>query len=589
MNFILISKKENFKNEDIDEEFLCLADAPSLISRESVKLEINNFILYAYPYNQVDHETYGKSYYSDYNKILFVNGIVNIDDEPRDQDIKKFFNQLNDSSTIIGDYQIISIDNNGNGIFKTPQLSMRQLFFYEDENCAVLSSEIKLIVDGLKKFREESFVNNFDIEFMEDAIFNEWGTRIVPQKTIFKDIKRIFPHDLKYFSEGKIVIERKHSVTVPNWFREAYNKDKDKLFDDYYGSLIKFVETNLVSLKPNINKIVLGLTGGLDSRLTVSILFDLCKKHEIQFECITYGQDDHPDVVIAQKIANVLQVKYIHEIPQDGLELNTADYEDYAATFYMAQGDFNSKNFLAYYDRKIKDLNTLNQTGRDGYKRVTMNKVYGTNRWDARIMLSHNNFYFPLFNTSYESWFALIYNEIGEDAYYEFVYEILKRSQPELLNIPFVGDNLPQIDIKPYSTTAESKFHEREPFLWDYDLVKKNLKPLFEKKFNQLNEKSKLLLDLIGLDQFDYFIDEKFRNKINLLETDQLDSKEFREYIIKQRLSENYPKSCSMIEFTKEELYNPYYNTLQILMDFAVVANYHSFRQIEKKWERSVS
>lgn len=37
-----------------------------------------------------------------------------------------------------------------------------------------------------------------------------------------------------------------------------------------------------------------------------------------------------------------------------------------------------------------------------------------------------------------------------------------------------------------------------------------------------------------------------------------------------------------MIELTKEDLYNPYINGLQILMDFAVVAQQHSFGDIEK-------
>lgn len=187
MNFILISKKKNFKNGEIEEEILNSSNAPSLISRESVKLEINNFILYIYPYNQIDNEIYGHSYYSDDNKLLLINGIVNMDDESRDPNINNFFNNLNDSSELFGDYQIISIDNKGDGIFKTPPLSIRQLFFYEDENCAVLSTEIKLIVDGLKKFREDTFVNNFDVDFMEDAIFRECQTRYVPQKTIFKE------------------------------------------------------------------------------------------------------------------------------------------------------------------------------------------------------------------------------------------------------------------------------------------------------------------------------------------------------------------------------------------------------------------
>jgi len=121
-----------------------------------------------------------------------------------------------------------------------------------------------------------------------------------------KEIKRIFPQDTKYFTEGNIVIKRNASIQLPQWFRESYKNNKHKLFDEYYDKLINFVETNLVNLKPNFEKLTLGLTGGLDSRITAAILSPICKNHEISFECSTSGQDTHPDVVIAKKVAKVL-------------------------------------------------------------------------------------------------------------------------------------------------------------------------------------------------------------------------------------------------------------------------------------------
>jgi hypothetical protein len=47
---------------------------------------------------------------------------------------------------------------------------------------------------------------------------------------------------------------------------------------NYYEALMNFAETNLVNLKPNIEKIIRGLTGGFDSRLTVAVLSKICKK-----------------------------------------------------------------------------------------------------------------------------------------------------------------------------------------------------------------------------------------------------------------------------------------------------------------------
>jgi len=124
---------------------------------------------------------------------LLINGLVNVNNNLRNPDICEFFDQLNDSTEFFGDYQLLSIDREGNGFIRTPPLSIRQLFLYEDENCTVLSTELKLIVDGIKKFREKPFVNHFDYDFIEDSVFREWGVRDFPKNTIFKEIKRIFP------------------------------------------------------------------------------------------------------------------------------------------------------------------------------------------------------------------------------------------------------------------------------------------------------------------------------------------------------------------------------------------------------------
>ena len=582
MHFIMISKKDSFEDEQLNEQFLSSSNAPSLISREAIKFEISNFIIYIYPYNQIDHETYGYSYYADADRLFLINGIVNTNDNLRNPDICEFFDQINESTELLGDYQLIAIDKGGEGFIKTPPLSVRQLFHYKDEKCEVLSTEIKLIVDGIKKFREKPFVNHFDYDFIEDSVFREWTPRELPQKTIFKEIKRIFPQDTKYFREGNIVVERKASVKLPQWFRESYKNNKHKLFDEYYEGLINFVETNLVRLKPNFRKITLGLTGGLDSRLTASILSPICKKHEISFECSTSGQDTHPDVVIAKKVAKVLDVKHFHVVPQNNKRPNTNEYKDYALTFYMAQGDWNSKDFVIGYNRKISNLSVIAQLGMDGYKKDELYKIAYANRWYGRRILFHKNFFFPLFFTEYETWFALLYAENGgEDAFKEFVYEILKRSEPELLTIPFAGDSLPQTDLEPYLKVIDSKIHYKEPFLWDYNLVNMNLKPVLSEKFDELDDDYKSFLKFLGLNELDYFLNEEIDEFIQSHLEEQIDLNELFKVLLNERLSNKYSRSISMIKMTKKNRY-PYNYKLQILMDFAVVANYYSFEEIER-------
>ena len=502
MHFILISKKDSFEDEQINEQLLSSPNAPSLISREAIKFEISNFIVYIYPYDHIDHEVHGYSYYTDEDRLLLINGIVSVNNNLRNPDICEFFDQINDSTEFFGDYQLISIDKGGECFIRTPPLSVRQLFYYEDENCDVISTEIKLIVDGINKFSKKTFINHFDYDFIEDSVFREWATRDFPRNTIFKEIKRIFPQDTKYFREGNLVLKRKASIKIPQWFRESYITNKQKLFDDYFDWLINFVEANLVSLKPNFEKITLGLTGGLDSRLTASILSPICKKHGISFECSTGGQNTHPDVVIAKKVAKVLNVKYSHFVPQNNKRPNTKEYKDHVLTFYMAQGDWNSKDFVIGYNRKISNFPVIALFGMDGFKRYTIDKIYSGNRWFARRILFNKNFFFPLFFTEYETWFALLYAEQEEgDAFKEFVYEILKRSEPELLTIPFAGDSLPQTNLEPYLTKLDSTHHEKDPFLWDYEYVNEKLKPVLKNKCKELNDFERNIIKVIGLNE----------------------------------------------------------------------------------------
>ncbi|HOI39387.1 MAG TPA: hypothetical protein PL168_01540 [Methanobacterium sp.] len=587
MHFIMISKKDSFEDEQLNEQFLSSSNAPSLISREAIKFEISNFIIYIYPYNQIDHETYGYSYYADADRLFLINGIVNTNDNLRNPDICEFFDQINESTELLGDYQLIAIDKGGEGFIKTPPLSVRQLFHYKDEKCEVLSTEIKLIVDGIKKFREKPFVNHFDYDFIEDSVFREWTPRELPQKTIFKEIERVMPYDTKYFKEGKLIIKKK-DIEIPQWFKDRYKESKAELFNDYYKSLVNFVESNLIRLKPNIEKICLGLTGGFDSRLSASILSKICKKHNIPFECQTSGQNTHPDVVIAKKVAQVLDVKLtsikhtddIVSFPYMGP--NTTNYCDYISNFYMAHGDFNSKDYVSTYNRKILNLSLLLMIGMDGYKKDELYKIAYANRWYGRRILFHKNFFFPLFFTEYETWFALLYAENGgEDAFKEFVYEILKRSEPELLTIPFAGDSLPQTDLEPYLKVIDSKIHYKEPFLWDYNLVNMNLKPVLSEKFDELDDDYKSFLKFLGLNELDYFLNEEIDEFIQSHLEEQIDLNELFKVLLNERLSNKYSRSISMIKMTKKNRY-PYNYKLQILMDFAVVANYYSFEEIER-------
>ena len=69
MRFLIISKKENFNSDLINNELLDSVNAPSLIANGSIKREFNNIIVYLYTYNMVYNEREDFSYAFTDNEI----------------------------------------------------------------------------------------------------------------------------------------------------------------------------------------------------------------------------------------------------------------------------------------------------------------------------------------------------------------------------------------------------------------------------------------------------------------------------------------------------------------------------------------
>jgi len=241
MHFIIISKKEGFDENSINDKYLKQIKAPSLIAETTEKIKINNFIVYIYNYSQILEETENYSYYFDENNLYLINGIVNEDNALRKHDIGYFFESLKKYSILTGDYQLISIDKEGNGFLKTPQFSLKQLFFYEDEKCKVLSSEIKLIIDGIKNLNKNKFVDNFDLNYIKELMDIGGELKTFNRHTAFEKIRRIYPHDEKKFKSGTIVIKKNKSLKIPEEVENKFNKDKAYLYDNYYKEVSEFV------------------------------------------------------------------------------------------------------------------------------------------------------------------------------------------------------------------------------------------------------------------------------------------------------------------------------------------------------------
>ena len=592
MHFLIISKKENFEYRHIDDKALSSLKATSLIADSFVKFELNKFIIYLYTYNHIYEEREGYSYHFDENKVMIANGIFNVDDDTRNESIEEIFDNLSDGTRVIGDYQLLYLDSEGNGFLKTPLVSTRKVLYYEDDYCSVISSELKLIVDGISTFGNSSFVSNYDVSYMYDT-FHSGALLKNPRHTLFKNVKRIFSHDeliIKNFNFLHVINE---TIEIPEWFLNRYNEDTEAFYDWFYEELLSYTELMLKPFKDNIDGIRVGLTGGFDSRITVLILKQVCGKLGINLYTHTNGLSDHPDVVIAEKVAECLDLNWTHKLPENDECPACQDIRQYSQQLFLGQGDYDSRDFARNYDRNIlNSKNIINHRGLCGYKRGLMVHINIDNIWISSALLSRNNFLLPLLSTDYEIWVARIYSQVlGSFVYYkEFVYHIIKRGNPELLEIPFAGDFLPQVNVRGIDQDDfQATVHSRKPFYWDYDFVLKSLRPCIMDYYDYLSKGQLQILDDADINELDFVLLKPVKEDLenNRKEIDSNDREVINSLIAKfKKLKDEslYPKNEAFIKASKGKNFG-YISRLCQWMDYSCASNVSSFNGLEKNAE----
>lgn len=544
---------------------------------------MSNFILYLYPHNEIYEEQSGKFYNLNGEEISFINGLVTCPETNDEDNIENIFKALKNNKRILGDFQALNLKKNGNDHFITSPSSIYPLFYYEDEFCSILSNELKLIVDGLKIFKDNKFINFYNYNYIKEIFYYgdyyKGEEKTILRSTIFENIKRILPQDEVIIRKNNIIIKENEDIDIPKWFEEWYLEDKDSLFDWYYEELINYTTSLIKNIGNNLKEVVVPITGGYDSRLALTIFSIIKKKFDFALYSRTSGPESHPDVVIGQKVANSLNVEWENIIPKDNLKVLPQNFNDYIATFYQAQGDWNSYDFFTNYSREVNDSHTLYQLGMDMYKRKKVIETVNFNRWFGRRKLCRSNIYFPLFSTCYELWFSKLYNkDYNENDYTEFIYNILKRGSPNLLEIPFAFKSLPQTDTEEYKAENYiSTEHKVTTFLWDYTFVYDAMNPVFKEIFLKYDTENNSILSKTGLNSLDYFL---LMDDIKILLSKNYEDEKLKEKLKKLKNNSYYPLYRSNIDLNKKNNFK--LRGLLQLMDYAAAANFNSFENIEK-------
>ena len=586
MKFFILSKKDNFNEDLINDSILSSTGATSLVSKNFIKKDLDGFLAYVYTYDHIYDETEGKYYKINDSEISLLNGLISVEGIDELTDVGEVFDSIKKDKFILGDFQAISIKPNGESIVKTSPASIFPLFHYEDDNCSVISNELKLIVDGIGKFSKKKFADFYDFDYINDLFFYNDDKRTSLRNTIFKNIKRILPFDELSIEDGEFIITQNNEIPIPENIEKLYLKDGDEFYDWYYDCLMEYADGLLNQIKDGIDKVKIPITGGFDSRLELMVFSKLANKYGIDIISHTNGSSKHPDVIIGRKVAEALDIEW-NQFGSDENDGKTVyrylpqHFNEYASTFYASQGDFNSYDYITYYSREIKNPNEFMQLGNDMYKREDMESIAKHNRWSSRRRLFESEFYFPLFSTSYELYIAMLNSKYhpGENYFKDFVYNVIRRCEPELLEIPFAYDSLPQTDVAEFrSDDYVATIHKVNAFLWDYDFVLNELGSIFKQQFDKKDNESGNVLSKLEINSLDYFILRDDFDRLLDGANDIDDDLKIKLLEVKEKAF--YPKTRAYYDLNDSKNYYREWSLLK-LMDFASAASFNSFDELE--------
>lgn len=349
-------------------------------------------------------------------------------------------------------------------------------------------------------------LNSF-ASFLNTGFFND-------EKTPFKNINIVPPNSTIVVNENGVNIQEISDV----FNYQVHNENVD---DQFYDELVDVLIKSFSPIKKHNIKIDAGLTGGKDSRIINSVL----KAMNADFKAYTSGYEDHPDVIIAKKIAKILDIEHEIHIPQHDTEeagyveedilnrtIQTLSATDGMITGYenVFNGNkFNKKKIILTgqggehlrggYNRlvgthdSLKGLNNLFEKKLDPFQalinpEIERHYVEHLDKWRTKdenpidIMSKYYIFYrsgkwssaaragYTFSNYLYQPFFESNLNKmlLKIPAKYLLndivIYNIVKRLAPALLDVPFYADrwNFEKAGPKPGN---EEQWELRKPII----------------------------------------------------------------------------------------------------------------------------
>lgn len=183
-----------------------------------------------------------------------------------------------------GHFVIIIVEEGKVNIY-TDKLGLRDIYIRELDDRIIFSTKIKWL----------TYFGELDIDFTEFSsrwvLFNQ-----ISQNSIFKNSKRLV-------AGRSATINIRENIEVSYGSNKCEFSDKSFSSEEYESQLTSLINLNI----PSSEKLSLSLSGGMDSRVILSVLMN--NRNEI-FETHSFGNPKHPDSNVAKLITENLNIPH---------------------------------------------------------------------------------------------------------------------------------------------------------------------------------------------------------------------------------------------------------------------------------------
>lgn len=221
----------------------------------------------------------------------------------KNNDIEKIRDTCN------GEYSVLNIDEKGVVYAFNDRLSVENIYYAKESGMVIISNRVRLITQILESWKHD----------VESMIWLSLIGYIIGDETTIKEIKKIPQASSIIVTHGEMQLIENPLFMYDNDVKRVIEDNLDGFIDQSIQHCMTNIQTS-INLSPNSP---FPLSGGKDSRAVLALLYKMGYTRKLN--AYTNGHDEHPDVIVARKIAKEFKINHIINKPTPPQELNEKD------------------------------------------------------------------------------------------------------------------------------------------------------------------------------------------------------------------------------------------------------------------------